>query len=49
LKERNISTDIPWDLFKKLDSLEVLHLYNNQLKGEIRGDLRDIFPNLKQL
>jgi len=49
LKERNISTDIPWDLFNRLDNLEVLHLFNNQLNGEIKGDLRGVFPNLKQL
>eukprot|EP00833_Pecoramyces_ruminatium_P008817 jgi/Orpsp1_1/1182849/evm.model.c7180000082899.1 len=49
LKGRNINTDIPWDLFQKLDNLEVLHLYDNQLTGEIKGDLRETFPNLKQL
>ncbi|ORY17205.1 hypothetical protein LY90DRAFT_171513 [Neocallimastix californiae] len=49
LQGRNIDTDVPWDLFQKLDKLEVLHLYDNKLTGEIKGDLRETFPNLQQL
>ena len=49
MRDKGIETDIPWDLFQKLDKLEVLHLYDNKIKGEIKGDLRQTFPNLKQL
>lgn len=49
LNDKNISTDIPWDLLSQLDQLQFLYLYNNQITGGIEGNLKKYLPNLQHL